>query len=216
MATRQSTPTPLVLLTSTAALLIAVALLPDRGEAFAGITIRRERQQRRAHLAPPATVVAASARRWWSSSGGSRRRPRRHIARASAADRDDADESAGGDEETTTTTERRWRQQQQKKEKKKGDSLRDATGIRPSLNPTTINCVAEALLLRSRCILGEFCCRCSFILSSVLSEGQFRTERERKGGEIERLSRGFGLCEANGSVQGSMLPCSYTCSCPPC
>ena len=40
--------------------------------------------------------------------------------------------------------------------KKKGDSLRDATGIRPSLHPTTINCIAEALLLRSQCILGEF------------------------------------------------------------
>jgi len=39
--------------------------------------------------------------------------------------------------------------------KKKGDSLRDATGIRPSLHPTTINCIAEALLLRSQCILGE-------------------------------------------------------------
>ncbi|KAL9180719.1 hypothetical protein ACHAXT_011172 [Thalassiosira profunda] len=39
--------------------------------------------------------------------------------------------------------------------KKKGDSLRDATGIRPSLHPTTINCVAEALLLRSKCILGK-------------------------------------------------------------
>ena len=39
--------------------------------------------------------------------------------------------------------------------KKKGDSLRDATGIRPSLHPTTINCIAEALLLRSRqCVLG--------------------------------------------------------------
>jgi len=37
--------------------------------------------------------------------------------------------------------------------KKKGDSLRDATGIRPSLHPTTINCVAEALLLRSRRVL---------------------------------------------------------------
>ncbi|KAL7536504.1 hypothetical protein ACHAXR_007209 [Thalassiosira sp. AJA248-18] len=37
--------------------------------------------------------------------------------------------------------------------KKKGDSLRDATGIRPSLHPTTINCVAEALLLRSQCVL---------------------------------------------------------------
>lgn len=40
--------------------------------------------------------------------------------------------------------------------KKKGDSLRDATGIRPSLHPVTINCVAEALLLRSQCVLGEF------------------------------------------------------------
>ena len=39
--------------------------------------------------------------------------------------------------------------------KKKGDSLRDATGIRPSLHPTTINCIAEALLLRSQCVLGE-------------------------------------------------------------
>ena len=38
--------------------------------------------------------------------------------------------------------------------KKKGDSLRDATGIRPSLHPTTINCIAEALLLRSQCVLG--------------------------------------------------------------
>ncbi|KAL7554871.1 hypothetical protein ACHAWF_018416 [Thalassiosira exigua] len=39
--------------------------------------------------------------------------------------------------------------------KKKGDSIRDATGIRPSLHPTTINCVAEALLLRSQCVLGK-------------------------------------------------------------
>lgn len=39
--------------------------------------------------------------------------------------------------------------------KKKGDSLRDATGIRPSLNPTAINCIAEALLLRSQFLLGE-------------------------------------------------------------
>mmetsp|Transcript_35067 Transcript_35067/g.73968 ORF Transcript_35067/g.73968 Transcript_35067/m.73968 type:complete len:318 (+) Transcript_35067:30-983(+) len=39
--------------------------------------------------------------------------------------------------------------------KKKGDSLRDATGIRPSLHPTTINCVAEALLLRSQRVLGQ-------------------------------------------------------------
>ena len=39
--------------------------------------------------------------------------------------------------------------------KKKGDSLRDETGIRPSLHPTTINCIAEALLLRSQCLLGE-------------------------------------------------------------
>lgn len=35
------------------------------------------------------------------------------------------------------------------KEKKKGDSLRRATGIRSSLHPTTINCIAEALMLRS-------------------------------------------------------------------
>lgn len=39
--------------------------------------------------------------------------------------------------------------------KKKGDSLRSTTGIRPSLHPTTINCIAEALLLRSQCVLGE-------------------------------------------------------------
>lgn len=41
------------------------------------------------------------------------------------------------------------------KNKKKGDSLRDATGIRPSLHPTAINCIAEALLLRSRQVLGK-------------------------------------------------------------
>jgi hypothetical protein len=34
--------------------------------------------------------------------------------------------------------------------KPKGDSLRSATGIRPSLHPVTINCIAEALLLRSK------------------------------------------------------------------
>lgn len=34
--------------------------------------------------------------------------------------------------------------------KKKGDSVRSTTGIRPSLHPVTINCVAEALLLRSK------------------------------------------------------------------
>eukprot|EP00985_Skeletonema_marinoi_P031758 scaffold37787_cov153-Skeletonema_marinoi.AAC.20 len=33
--------------------------------------------------------------------------------------------------------------------KKKGDSIRSTTGIRPSLHPTEINCIAEALMLRS-------------------------------------------------------------------
>mmetsp|Transcript_15574 Transcript_15574/g.24162 ORF Transcript_15574/g.24162 Transcript_15574/m.24162 type:complete len:303 (+) Transcript_15574:140-1048(+) len=33
--------------------------------------------------------------------------------------------------------------------KKKGDSIRSKTGIRPSLHPTEINCIAEALMLRS-------------------------------------------------------------------
>jgi len=42
-----------------------------------------------------------------------------------------------------------------KKKKKKGDSIRDATGIRSSLHPVTINCIAEALLLRSQCALGK-------------------------------------------------------------
>lgn len=42
-----------------------------------------------------------------------------------------------------------------KKTKKKGDSIRDATGIRPSLHPVAINCVAEALLMRSKQILGK-------------------------------------------------------------
>jgi len=36
-----------------------------------------------------------------------------------------------------------------------GDTLRASTGIRPSLHPITINCVAEALLLRSRSRLGK-------------------------------------------------------------
>ncbi|KAL3778491.1 hypothetical protein HJC23_000504 [Cyclotella cryptica] len=40
--------------------------------------------------------------------------------------------------------------------KRKGDSVRSTTGIRPSLHPVTINCVAEALLLRSKhCLLPE-------------------------------------------------------------
>ena len=33
--------------------------------------------------------------------------------------------------------------------KTKGDSIRSKTGIRPSLHPTEINCIAEALMLRS-------------------------------------------------------------------
>mmetsp|Transcript_23234 Transcript_23234/g.46344 ORF Transcript_23234/g.46344 Transcript_23234/m.46344 type:complete len:303 (+) Transcript_23234:212-1120(+) len=37
-----------------------------------------------------------------------------------------------------------------KHNKKKGDSVRNATGIRPSIHPTTINCIAEALLLRAK------------------------------------------------------------------
>jgi hypothetical protein len=36
-----------------------------------------------------------------------------------------------------------------KTKKKKGDSIRSTTGIRPSLHPTEINCIAEALMLRS-------------------------------------------------------------------
>ena len=36
-----------------------------------------------------------------------------------------------------------------------GDKLRESTGIRPSIHPTVINCISEALLLRSRNILGE-------------------------------------------------------------
>jgi hypothetical protein len=36
-----------------------------------------------------------------------------------------------------------------------GDRLRESTGIRPSIHPTVINCISEALLLRSRNILGE-------------------------------------------------------------
>ena len=35
-------------------------------------------------------------------------------------------------------------------QKPKGDSIRSATGIRPSLHPVTINCIAEALLMRSK------------------------------------------------------------------
>lgn len=35
------------------------------------------------------------------------------------------------------------------KKKEKGDSIRSTTGIRPSLHPTTINCISEALMLRS-------------------------------------------------------------------
>ncbi|KAL3760454.1 hypothetical protein ACHAWU_005989 [Discostella pseudostelligera] len=35
-----------------------------------------------------------------------------------------------------------------------GDKLRESTGIRPSIHPTVINCISEALLLRSRNILG--------------------------------------------------------------
>lgn len=38
----------------------------------------------------------------------------------------------------------------EEKKKIKGDSIRSATGIRPSLNPVTINCIAEALLMRSK------------------------------------------------------------------
>ena len=41
--------------------------------------------------------------------------------------------------------------------KRKGDALRDATGIRSSLHPTTVNCVAEALRLRSQGTLGGHC-----------------------------------------------------------
>eukprot|EP00956_Cyclotella_meneghiniana_P031126 scaffold80752_cov69-Cyclotella_meneghiniana.AAC.2 len=38
----------------------------------------------------------------------------------------------------------------EKKKKPKGDSIRSETGIRPSLNPVTINCISEALLIRSK------------------------------------------------------------------
>jgi hypothetical protein len=37
----------------------------------------------------------------------------------------------------------------------RGDALRSITGIRPSLHPTVINCISEALLLRSRSILSR-------------------------------------------------------------
>jgi hypothetical protein len=39
--------------------------------------------------------------------------------------------------------------------KGKGDAVRGATGIRPSLHPTAVNCVAEALRLRCRGLLGR-------------------------------------------------------------
>jgi hypothetical protein len=54
---------------------------------------------------------------------------------------DDHDSTTDDDESNNSNT--------QKKKKKKGDSIRSSTGIRPSLHPTTINCIAEALMLRS-------------------------------------------------------------------
>eukprot|EP00577_Skeletonema_sp_RCC1716_P017941 CAMPEP_0113432970 /NCGR_PEP_ID=MMETSP0013_2-20120614/34568_1 /TAXON_ID=2843 ORGANISM="Skeletonema costatum, Strain 1716" /NCGR_SAMPLE_ID=MMETSP0013_2 /ASSEMBLY_ACC=CAM_ASM_000158 /LENGTH=258 /DNA_ID=CAMNT_0000322397 /DNA_START=150 /DNA_END=923 /DNA_ORIENTATION=+ /assembly_acc=CAM_ASM_000158 len=58
------------------------------------------------------------------------------ILRLSASD--NINSNIDDDDESTKTN-----------NKKKGDSIRSTTGIRPSLHPTEINCIAEALMLRS-------------------------------------------------------------------
>ncbi|KAK1734330.1 hypothetical protein QTG54_015097 [Skeletonema marinoi] len=58
------------------------------------------------------------------------------ILRLSASDNINNSNIDNNDESTKTN-------------KKKGDSIRSTTGIRPSLHPTEINCIAEALMLRS-------------------------------------------------------------------
>eukprot|EP00986_Skeletonema_menzelii_P006576 scaffold2505_cov157-Skeletonema_menzelii.AAC.3 len=47
--------------------------------------------------------------------------------------------SSSNDNENSSSTQK----------KQKGDSIRSKTGIRPSLHPTEINCIAEALMMRS-------------------------------------------------------------------
>jgi hypothetical protein len=59
------------------------------------------------------------------------------ILRLSASDNNINSNTDDDDESTKTNN------------KKKGDSIRSTTGIRPSLHPTEINCIAEALMLRS-------------------------------------------------------------------
>ena len=60
-----------------------------------------------------------------------------------------AKSNSDGDDASTSQTSGS-EQHQPPPKKKKGDSIRSATGIRPSLHPTTINCIAEALLMRSK------------------------------------------------------------------
>ena len=70
------------------------------------------------------------------------RTPSRHLIKISAGD--------GFAKEQTTPDEETINKDASKKKKPKGDSIRSATGIRPSLHPVTINCIAEALLMRSK------------------------------------------------------------------